>query len=129
MLCRKCFGVNLILNLFHFTFKYLSEVNSFVESETALIFAKSSEEVVGFLKAFPFLADFHSHPANHRIDAIVQFAIMEDEIDVFDELTDVLVDIQRKLLLNGSEVHRLLHDLRVVWNVQFLPVDWFMEYF
>ena len=45
-----------------------------------------------------------------------------------DEILHLSVLVSLQLLLDEAEVHGLLDDVEVVRNVQFLRVDWLVEY-
>lgn len=81
------------------------------------------------MKSFPFSVNIDSEFSYVRVDAVVQLAVREDEVEVVDEFLDFPVDIENKFLLNRRKVHGFLDDGRVVEEVHLLPVDRFVENF
>ena len=68
------------------------------------------------------LLDRDSNLANVTLCAIVDAAIIEDELHVLHKLLDALVLVLLKLCLDSGEVHRVLHHEWVVKNAQLLIV-------
>ena len=68
------------------------------------------------------LLDRDSNLANITLCAIVDAAIIEDELHVLHKLLDALVLVLLKLCLDSGEVHRVLHHEWVVKNAQLLIV-------
>ena len=69
------------------------------------------------------LLDLHSYLADVALRAVVDATIIKDELHVLHELLNALILVILQLVLNRGEVHRILHHLGVVGDVELLPVD------
>jgi len=65
--------------------------------------------------------------ADVPICAIVQYAVVEDQVHVALELALVVVAVVGDLALDGPEVHGVLDDGGVVQQSELLVVDWLAE--
>jgi hypothetical protein len=67
--------------------------------------------------------DLNADQANVAFRSVVHSTIIKDKLHVLHELLNALVLVLLEFCLNRGEVHRVLHHLGVVEDVQLLPVD------
>jgi len=91
-------------------------VHSFVERQEQLL-----------LEFFELFADTFAHQPDMRGFAVIQLAVVKNELHVAQELGDIMVLVFAQLTLDSSEVHRFLHDGVVVGDVQGFDVHGFLE--
>lgn len=83
-----------------------------------------AEVVVKLVELF---ADAFAHGAHLAVLAIVLQAVLEDEVQIVEEVLEFQVLVRVELLLDRTEVHWLLDDVKVVGDVQLLGIHRFVK--
>lgn len=86
-----------------------------------------SQEPVGPGQLLELSAYFQSDLAHIAFIAVVQHAVREHQQHVLDELLGVAIHVVAELPADRPKVHRVLHDVEVVANIELLRVDWLVE--
>lgn len=68
-----------------------------------------------------------THLANMGDLAVVELAVVKNKFHVFHELVDAPIALFLQLSLYRTKVHRLLHNVVVVGDVELLYVNWLRE--
>jgi hypothetical protein len=71
--------------------------------------------------------DHFAHKANLGIFTVVKYTIIEYKLYIMQKLVHLHVLIVLKLLLHSTKVHRLLHYVKVIGNVELHRVNWLVE--
>lgn len=82
------------------------------------------EILVKFVKFISYLL---AHLSDMTMFTIVENAVVEHQLDIMDEILHLGIFIGLKILLDCSKVHWFLNDIKVIRDVIFHRIYWFMK--